>query len=84
MLCGENEIQIMSVDQSLSKSSQVLLNWLDKVPFIIKTEPMAKLKKVETSLNITDNLTSRAFELNLNPGRQNRVCDQKCRNVVWN
>ena len=73
MLCGENEIQIMSVDQSLSKSSQVLLNWLDKVPFIIKTEPMAKLKKVETSLNITDNLTSRAFERNLSPGRRNRV-----------
>ena len=49
--------------------------WLDKVPFIIKTEPMAKLKKVETSLNITDNLTSRAFERNLSPGRRNRVCE---------
>lgn len=49
--------------------------WLDKVPFIIKTEPMAKLKKVETSLNITDNLTSRAFERNLSPGRRNRACE---------
>lgn len=36
---------------------------------------MAKLKKVETSLNITDNLTSRAFERNLSPGRRNRVCE---------
>ena len=35
---------------------------------------MAKLKKVETSLNITDNLTSRAFEGNLSPG-WNCVCE---------
>ena len=47
MLFGENEIQIMGVDQSLSKSSQVLLNLIG---LLIKTEPMGKVKK---SRNVT-------------------------------